>query len=354
MITTGLALCWVATVQRISSRWRNSSTSGGGKGNIKIKAGRVITADNAPRSSVTPNRLRDGISGMLPLHGLQGDGDEGGEEEEKEEELNMSVAICILSRRSAWDRRHMVRQTWLQDVPRGSTVGHVFVVGQDKSFSSEENGRLVKEVETYGDILIAPAEESFSTRSVKTKHCIFWATRHTDFDVLIKTDDDSTLFLGRLLPRWLRHINRDALIYFGWRHPLVVVANPTNVLSEQNILPTTDNFEFEFRGATWPEFMKGGMYGFSRRLAEIIAKNDFWTYASGEDATVGVWMAALRPKLEFLEQEHVLCGEDDYERAEGREVMSETPPRLEYYMVVYYFVHDSLRLCTRSLHLAGR
>ncbi|CAM9173642.1 unnamed protein product [Discosporangium mesarthrocarpum] len=234
------------------------------------------------------------------------------------EDLHMKVAICILTRRNGWDRRHLVRQTWLRDVPKGTQVGHIFVIGEDKSFTREENARLAVEVEMHGDILVAPAEESYSTLSLKTKHCLYWATQNSDFDILIKTDDDSTLFLGRLLPLWLSSIKRDDFVYFGKQHLPTKVANPANFAPTEYV-NTDKYFEFEYRGVTWPEFMQGGMYGFSRALAEQMVKIDFWTYTS-EDATVGVWMSALRPTTKYLEPEHLLYREDDYQNAQGNKV----------------------------------
>ncbi|CAM9954843.1 unnamed protein product [Laminaria digitata] len=232
------------------------------------------------------------------------------------------VAICILSRRSGWKRRHLLRQTWLQEDPEGAHVSHIFVVGEDRSFTPEENALLAKEVEAHGDILIAPSEEALDTVSNKTKHCIYWVTRHHDFDVLIKTNDDSALFLSRLVGTqgWLREVGRDELLYFGKRHALDRVPNPAHF--ESNEAVNTDAlFEFDYRGVYWPEHMEGGMYGLSRRMAEEIVKNDFTTYAS-EDAMVGVWVSAFRAETLYLADPQVLSGETDYLASNGTSVVA--------------------------------
>ncbi|CAN0249957.1 unnamed protein product, partial [Hapterophycus canaliculatus] len=128
------------------------------------------------------------------------------------------VAICILTRRNEWQRRHLLRQTWLQDVPAGAQVSHIFVMGEDRSYTPEENARLAAEVEAHRDILVAPVEEAGETMSAKTKHCIYWTTKNHDFDILVKTNDDSTLFLSRRFGEkgWLppRAANREGLLYF--------------------------------------------------------------------------------------------------------------------------------------------
>ncbi|CAN0571344.1 unnamed protein product, partial [Ectocarpus sp. 12 AP-2014] len=130
-----------------------------------------------------------------------------------------NLAICILTRRSEWQRRHLLRQTWLQDVPDGVRVSHIFVMGEDRSYTVEENARLAAEAEAHRDILIAPVEEARDTASERTKHCIHWTTENHEFDLLVKADDDSTLFLSRLFGRggWLppKAVDRGELLYFG-------------------------------------------------------------------------------------------------------------------------------------------
>lgn len=215
-----------------------------------------------------------------------------------------------------------MRQTWLQDDTEGARVSHIFVVGEDRSFTREENALLAKEVKTHGDILIAPSEEAMDTVSDKTKHCIHWVTQHHDFDVLIKTNDDSTLFLSRLVGTkgWLREVGPDEMLYFGKRHALDRVPNPAYFESNEPV-NTDALFEFDYRGVYWPEHMEGGMYGLSRRLAEEIAKNDFTTYAS-EDAMVGVWVSAFRADALYLDDRQVLSREAEFLASNGTSVVA--------------------------------
>ena len=215
-------------------------------------------------------------------------------------------------------------------------------MGEDRSYTPEENARLAEELSTYRDILIAPVEEASETMAAKTKHCIYWTTRNHDFDVLVKANDDSILFLSRLFGTkgWLppQAINRDELVYFGKRRALTKVANPGNSLgpapgpmnqaataaatasasaSGADVDVDTDGlFEFDYRGVYWPEHMEGGMYGLSRGLAEEIVKNDFRTYTN-EEATVGVWVSAFRTTAVYLADEQVLSGEADYLASDG-------------------------------------
>ncbi|CAB1116346.1 GT31 [Ectocarpus sp. CCAP 1310/34] len=248
-----------------------------------------------------------------------------------------NLAICILTRRSEWQRRHLLRQTWLQDVPDGVRVSHIFVMGEDRSYTAEENARLAAEAEAHRDILIAPVEEARDTASERTKHCIHWTTEHHEFDLLVKADDDSTLFLSRLFGRggWLppKAVDRGELLYFGKRHALAKVANPANVLDPQadpsagltgggaieEETETDGVFEFDYRGVYWPEHMEGGMYGLSRGLAEEIIKNDFRTYTN-EEATVGVWVAVFDARVRYLADEQVLSREADYLASNGTAV----------------------------------
>lgn len=212
-----------------------------------------------------------------------------------------------------------MRQTWLQDVPEGAKVSHIFVMGEDRSFTREENARLATEVETHRDILIAPPEESSSTVSEVAKFCIYWVTQNHEFDILINTKDDSTLFLSRLVGAegWLRGLagRGGDLLYFGKKHALAKVPNPANF--EPNELVNTDMFfEFEYRGVYWPEFMDGGMYGISRGLADEIVKNNFRTYTR-EDAMVGVWVSSFRAETLYLANEQVLSREGEYIASNG-------------------------------------
>lgn len=228
-----------------------------------------------------------------------------------------------------------MRQTWLQDAPEGTQVSHIFVLGEDLSYTQEENARLAEEVQTYQDILIAPVEEAMETVAARTRHCISWTTTHHDFDVLLKVDDDSTLFLSRLFGdkgRFPPHrvaAHREALVYLGKRHALAKVAHPANFLGR----PTQDDndpfvsgkgkhedldwlLELDYRGEYWPDHMEGGMYGLSRGLAEKIIKSDFRTYTS-EEATIGVWVSALGSEAWYLADEEVLSDEADYLASNG-------------------------------------
>ncbi|CAN0230526.1 unnamed protein product, partial [Ectocarpus fasciculatus] len=249
------------------------------------------------------------------------------------------LAICILTRRSEWQRRHLLRQTWLQDVPDGVRVSHVFVMGEDRSYTPEENARLAAEAKAHRDILIAPVEDARDTASERTKHCIYWTTENHDYDLLVKADDDSTLFLSRLFGHggWLppKAVDRDELLYFGKRHALAKVASPANFLDRPTDDPSAGLaagggaieeeteadgvFEFDYRGIYWPEHMEGGMYGLSRGLAEEIVKNDFRTYTN-EEATVGVWVAVFDARTRYLADEQVLSCEADYLASNGTAV----------------------------------
>lgn len=230
-----------------------------------------------------------------------------------------------------------MRQTWLQDVPDGVRVSHIFVMGEDRSYTAEESARLAAEAEAHRDILIAPVEEARDTASERTKHCIYWTTENHDFDLLVKADDDSTLFLSRLFGHegWFppQAVDREELLYFGKRHALAKVANPTNFLdpptdpspgvaggaANEEETQTDGVFEFDYRGVYWPEHMEGGMYGLSRGLAEEIVKNDFRTYTN-EEATVGVWVAVFDARARYLADEQVLSCEADYLASNGTAV----------------------------------
>ncbi|CAM9597665.1 unnamed protein product [Sphacelaria rigidula] len=196
-------------------------------------------------------------------------------------------------------------------------------MGEDKSFSVAENARLAEEVKLHRDIIITPDEEGPNTGSTKTKHCIYWVTKmNKAFDLLIKTDDQSTLFLSRLVGTggWLTGVKRDDYVYFGKKHPLKKVSNPQNFELDEPV-NTFSHFEFDFRGSYWPEYMEGGMYGFSRRLSEEIVKNDFRTYTS-EDAMVGVWVSSLHTDTLYLEDDQVLQSEKDFSVKNGTRVVA--------------------------------
>lgn len=214
-------------------------------------------------------------------------------------------------------------------------MSHIFVMGEDRSYTPQENAQLAAEAETNRDILIAPVEEASETVAAKTKHCIEWITKNHDFDLLVKANDDSTLFLSRLFGEkgWLppRAVVRGELVYFGKRQALTKVANPANFVDSptKNGPPVSpvetaaaanahvdSLFEFDYRGTYWPEHMEGGMYGLSRALTEEIANNNFRTYSS-EAATVGVWVSAFRAKALYLADEQVLSGEADYLASNG-------------------------------------
>lgn len=196
-------------------------------------------------------------------------------------------------------------------------------MGEDHSFTRGENDLLAKEAEKYRDILIAPYEDTVGNESGKTKHCIYWVTRNHDFDILIKTNDDSMLFLSHLVGNegWLRNIcGLRELLYFGKKHAMEKVTNPAN-LKPGEMAGTEMMFEFDYRGAYWPEYMDGGMYGLSRRLAEEIVRNDLRTYTL-EDAMVGVWVSAFRAEIRYLSDEQVLSRETDYKSSNGTAVVA--------------------------------
>ena len=101
------------------------------------------------------------------------------------------LLILVSSAPSNFQRRKDIRQTWGFDTalkPRWKTV---FLVAQTQN--QKESDSLLKEDETFGDLVRADYYDHYWNQTLKIQMGFEWAARYCKFSFLLKIDDDTFL-----------------------------------------------------------------------------------------------------------------------------------------------------------------
>ncbi|CAN7998306.1 unnamed protein product [Ixodes hexagonus] len=158
----------------------------------------------------------------------------------------------------------------------------------------EEQNRLEAEARWYGDIALVPVVDVY--RNLPVKLIAFFHAlleRTVEFDFFYKTDDDALADLEAIrdhVPAEKRNVwwssfreNWPVARYGKW--------------GEEN-----------YRAPSYPAFACGSGYVLSRDLVVWLARNkNFLHPYQGEDVSMGIWLAALAPKL-IRDDRNWTCG----------------------------------------------
>ena len=155
------------------------------------------------------------------------------------------LLILVSSAPSNFQRRRDIRQTWGFDTalkPRWKTV---FLVAQTQN--QNESNSLLKECETFGDLIRADYLDHYWNQTLKIQMGFEWAARYCKFSFLLKMDDDVFLNTKTLLSLLNTPTTPREKLYMGRVHknPLVERRGKWKISKE------------EFNGTHYPSFCPG-------------------------------------------------------------------------------------------------
>ena len=132
-------------------------------------------------------------------------------ETEKQKE-NLDLFIAILSAPRRFDRRAVLRNTWISSIPNYSVAFRFFTDG--KELSNETKTKLSEEQNAFGDLEMLPTKGGywFSHRFL---HALFWAHHHYNFSYFLRLDDDYFVCLHHLYHD-LQYRKKEKFLYWGW------------------------------------------------------------------------------------------------------------------------------------------
>ena len=127
------------------------------------------------------------------------------------EELHVPLLVLVFSQRSNVARREEQRRSWLSfGWHRGPSDAaavpwrHLYVYGRSAAPRDSRGGRTVLYDQVVGDgVTLSRVGESYSGLVYKTMEAVRWALASVSFEVLLKTDDDSVVHVGRMW-HWLQ------------------------------------------------------------------------------------------------------------------------------------------------------
>ena len=168
----------------------------------------LVGAAAASKSKQHPNALRRSQTS------------EGGADVSSGAAVRVQLLILIFTQRSNEARRRTQRDTWLGHrwqrgevkTPPPAAVAaaswrYVYVMARDGMEKADEVDRVVGDAVT-----LSAVRESYANLVYKTLEAVRWALHHVPFGVLLKTDDDSIVHVGRAA-LWLHLKGRqDALL----------------------------------------------------------------------------------------------------------------------------------------------
>ncbi|KAI4889680.1 hypothetical protein NFI96_017471 [Prochilodus magdalenae] len=148
----------------------------------------------------------------------------------------------------------------------------------------EEDKALQEESHKYGDMVFVDVVDTYRTVPSKLLQFYKWAVRNTDFNLLLKSDDDCYIDIDAVLMKIDRKsLSRSNLWWGNFRQNWAV----DRVGKWQ---------ELEYASPVYPAFACGSGYVVSRDLVVWLASNGETLKAyQGEDVSMGIWMAAVGP-----------------------------------------------------------
>jgi len=196
---------------------------------------------------------------------------------------HIRLFVGILSLPDYFDRRKAVRETYVNyliNTPYQNEFVYKFFVGTVAD--AEMNYAIKKEAELYGDLIILPFNESYYNISHKTFQMIKWSYEHYNTDYTFKADDDTFIYLPRLMmdlddrPKerlymgssfgpYIPYRDKKARWYFSY---------------------------YNYPAAKGPPYMGGLGYVISHDCAQFLAEryDEGWKHLPFEDVTVGTWL----------------------------------------------------------------
>eukprot|EP00933_Yihiella_yeosuensis_P052030 TRINITY_DN50007_c0_g1_i1.p1 TRINITY_DN50007_c0_g1~~TRINITY_DN50007_c0_g1_i1.p1 ORF type:complete len:534 (+),score=83.98 TRINITY_DN50007_c0_g1_i1:159-1604(+) len=131
------------------------------------------------------------------------------------------VFVGIYSARRNFAKRAAVRETWGRLLTEKYGFRYIFFLGEASDGASQDEVRMRREVEQYGDIVFLDAKEGYRKNSQKGLLFLQWVALHADAEFLLKVDDDVYFRPAPLLNLLLRKpATQYAWGYFDYISPV--------------------------------------------------------------------------------------------------------------------------------------
>ena len=192
------------------------------------------------------------------------------------------LLIIVPIRPSDSDSRQLIRDTWFKGFKSSQDVALRFIAGT-KQMDSAQRVELTKENETFGDIIFVDIKEDYAALTNKTLALINWAHHHVKFSYLMKCDDDTYVFVERMIVE-LRKRPTTTKLYYG----------NINV----NVQPIHGNEKWADNkwslGNMYLPYALGGGYILSHDLVAILSEDSpHLMWHLNEDTAIGAWVSAF-------------------------------------------------------------
>lgn len=232
---------------------------------------------------------------------------------------NPELIILILSAPTNFERRKVIRETWLKLKPSDENVfkvKHYFVIGV-VSLPLDSNKLISKEQIQYNDILMLPIEDSYKNLTEKMKLSFQWLDTQYDyglgFKYVLKCDDDSFVNLNQFV-LCLMNIEKEMITT---KHDGYLETDITNKLISTNFQNSgpaeiahlywgyfNGNAKIKSKGK-WKDtnwiasdryipYALGGGYLVSKELVSYIGRNiEHLKSFNSEDVSIGFWLSPV-------------------------------------------------------------
>ena len=198
------------------------------------------------------------------------------------------IVVLSTSTKKGRDARHVIRKTWIQKCQhRVPPILVKFAIGTD-GLSHSENEDLINEDKIHNDLLLLTnLHDTYNNLTRKVLYSFLWANQNINFLYLLKTDDDSFVFVDELYKE-VYHYYQAGTKKLYWGHFTMrekVKTRRSSKWVEYNWFLCDHYLPYAF----------GGGYVISADLIHNIAITaDFLQLYHNEDVSVGVWLSAYK------------------------------------------------------------
>jgi galactoside 2-L-fucosyltransferase 1/2 len=225
---------------------------------------------------------------------------------------DIDVAVFVLSRRSAFETRQVIRQTWASghknvffavgkccSIPPDDREKYTCARSKSSSASSQtswdaqcaaQDKKLANEQQHYTDIITMPEVDVYRHLPQKVKYCYKWGLKHTEAKWFVKTDDDSVVRIDTLGAYLEKTYNSN--------NPMVI-----GKIAKGWGVPRSGKWaETDYKPSKYPNFPLGSVgHVVSNSVATYIVDNSdkLFNY-QGEDVSIGIWLNESPLKVKWV------------------------------------------------------
>ncbi len=225
---------------------------------------------------------------------------------------DIDVAVFVLSRRSAFETRQVIRQTWASghknvffavgkccSIPPDDRKKYTCARSKSSSASSQtswdaqcaaQDKKLANEQQRYSDIITMPEVDVYRHLPQKVKYCYKWGLKHTEAKWFVKTDDDSVVRIDTLGAYLEKTYNSN--------NPMVI-----GKIAKGWGVPRSGKWaETDYNPSKYPNFPLGSVgHVVSNSVATYIVDNSdkLFNY-QGEDVSIGIWLNESPLKVKWV------------------------------------------------------